>query len=53
MQLSRLNVKRELAGLLFPLYRQAMYALGLKNSMFIFSLKVFRENIPVDSDLHY
>ena len=41
MQLSRLTVKRELAGLLFPLYRQAMYVLGQRIPCSFFHWKYF------------
>ena len=37
----------------FPSIQSGYVRVGTKNSMVIFSLKVFRENIPVDSDLHY
>ena len=37
----------------FPFIKSGYVRVGTKNSMVIFSLKVFRENIPVDSDLHY
>ena len=41
MQLSRLTVKRELAGLLFLLYSQAMYVLGQRFPWSFFHWKYF------------